>query len=122
VTAGTIRQSFSYETEGEKQMKEKILTASAIALIPAILFARPYDCPYYYGIPFRGGGIFMIITAVLIIALIIFLIVQNSRNRNFTGSFLQGNNENPAEILNKRLAKGEITEEEYDRLKSKISG
>lgn len=64
----------------------------------------------------------MIITAVIIIALLIFLLLQYSRNKNITGTFLQGNNENPAEILNKRLAKGEITEEEYDRLKSKISG
>ena len=103
-------------------MKTKILTAAAMLLAPAMLLARPYDCPYFYGMPFRGGGIFMIITAVLIIALLIFLLLQYSRNKNSTGTFLQGNNENPAEILNKRLAKGEITEEEYDRLKSKISG
>ena len=100
-------------------MKAKIL-AAAMVLAPAMLFARPYDCPYFNGMPFRGGGIFMIITTVLIIALIIFLIVQYSRKSK--GTFLQGNSENPAEILNKRLAKGEITEEEYDRLKSKISG
>jgi putative membrane protein len=103
-------------------MKAKILAIAAIVLAPVMLLARPYDCPYFYGMPFRGGGIFMIIIAVLIIALLIFLLVQYSRNRNITGTFLQGNNENPAEILNKRLAKGEITEEEYDRLKSKISG
>jgi putative membrane protein len=103
-------------------MKTKILTAAAMVLAPAMLLARPYDCPYFYGMPFRGGGIFMIITAILLIALIIFLFLQYSRNRNSTGTFLQGNNENPVELLNKRLAKGEITEEEYDRLKSKISG
>jgi putative membrane protein len=110
------------KASGGIKMKGKILAAAAMVLAPAMLLARPYDCPYFYGMPFRGGGIFMIITAVLIIALLVFLFLQYSRNRNSAGTFLQGNSENPAEILNKRLAKGEITEEEYDRLKAKISG
>ena len=105
-------------------MKNRILKYSifsAIALTPAVLMARPFDCPFY-GRPFFGGGIFMIITTVIVIGLIIFLLVQLSRNRNLSGTFLNSNAENALDILNKRLAKGEINEEEYDRLKSKISG
>lgn len=64
----------------------------------------------------------MVIITVLVIALIIFMLIQYNRNRNNTGTFFQQNAENPLEILNKRLANGEITEEEYDRLRTKISG
>jgi putative membrane protein len=105
-------------------MKKKFLKLSvfsAIALTPAVLMARPFDCPFY-GRPFFGGGMFMIITTVIIIGLIIFLLVQLSRNRNLAGTFLNPGSENALEILNKRLAKGEINEEEYDKLKSKIGG
>ncbi len=103
-------------------MKSKFLTAAAITLTPAMLIARPYDCPYFYGMPFRGGGIFMIITSLIIIGIIVFLAVHLSRNRNISGTLFNSGTENPMEILNKRLAKGEINEEEYDRLRSKISG
>lgn len=99
-------------------MKAKILT-TAILLTPAMLFARPYDCPYFYGMPFRGGGIFMIITTVIIIGIIIFLIIQLSKNRSLSGKLFSSESESTLEILNKRLAKGEITEEEYDRLRLK---
>jgi len=103
-------------------MKSKLLAASAIVLTPAMLMARPYDCPYFYGMPFRGGGIFMIITTVIIIGIIIFLVIQLSKNKSLSGTILNSGTENPIDILNKRLAKGEITEEEYERLRSKISG
>jgi len=100
-------------------MTSKLLAASAVILTPAMLLARPYDCPYFYGMPFRGGGIFMIITTVIIIGIIIFLIFQLSRNRNISGRLFNSESENTLDILNKRLAKGEITEEEYDRIKLK---
>ena len=103
-------------------MKSKLLAASAMVLTPAMLLARPYDCPYFYGMPFRGGGIFMIITTVIIIGIIIFLIIQLSKNRSLSGKLFSSESESTLEILNKRLAKGEITEEEYERLKLKIGG
>ena len=57
-------------------MKSKLLAASAVILTPAMLFARPYDCPYFYGMQFRGGGIFMIITTVIIIVIVLVLHTQ----------------------------------------------
>lgn len=103
-------------------MKSKFLAASLV-LTPAALLAEPYNsCPYFYGIQYRGNGIFIIITAVIIITLLIFLLLQYNRNKNNTEIFSRSNNETPLDILNKRLVKGEITEEEYDRLKTKTSG
>ena len=76
--------------------------------------------PYYCNAQFfsRGGGVMWLITLVLS-GLIIYLLYKN-----ITGSGRNYNEDSPdvINILNRRLAKGEISENEYDRLKSRISG
>lgn len=69
-----------------------------------------------------GGGfgmIFMGLIWLLILALIVtliwFLIRKGSNSTNQTSV------ESPAEILNKRYARGEIDEKEYQRKKKKIN-
>jgi len=59
------------------------------------------------------GGWLMGLILVIVIAMAIYFIVQAQRG----GS----SRETPLEILNKRYAKGEITKEEYDRLRRDLS-
>ncbi|WP_089749888.1 SHOCT domain-containing protein [Halobacillus alkaliphilus] len=62
-----------------------------------------------------GGGFFGFgLISILIIAAIIFIVVWMMKpGKNQTSS-------DSLETLKKRLARGEITEEEYDRLKKKL--
>ena len=59
------------------------------------------------------GGWFMWLILVIVAAIAIYLIVQAQRG----GS----TRETPLEILKRRYAKGEITKEEYDRLRRDLS-
>lgn len=63
-------------------------------------------------------GIFMIIFLIIVILLVVWF---------FRGSFnnilknRKSEQHDPLDILNSRLASGEISEQEYERLKKKIS-
>jgi len=63
------------------------------------------------------GGIYMWLFLIVVAAVIIYFAV--GRRRGAGG--LQGSaNESATEILKKRYARGEITKEEFDRLKNEI--
>lgn len=90
-----------------------------------------YGFGYGYGHGFHGGC--MIITAIIIIALIAFAIYLLMKNRSLKNNVFGNNNiknnidansngkEKAMEILNEKLALGEITEEEYTRRKELIN-
>lgn len=60
------------------------------------------------------GGWFMWLILIIVAAIAIYVFVQARRGVNVR--------ETPLEILKKRYAKGEITKEDYDRMKSDLSG
>lgn len=63
------------------------------------------------------GGFFMWLILIVIIAVIIYLFVrQSKRTENSIGSV----KESPTEILKRRYAAGEITKEEFDKIKREI--
>lgn len=66
-----------------------------------------------YGMIFMG--IFWLLIIALIVILIWFLIKKGSTPDQ------QAPDESPLEILNKRYARGEIDEEQYQRMKNEIS-
>lgn len=75
---------------------------------------RGWDHMMGYGL---FGGIFMWLILLIIAAIIVYLVLSRSKSgRTFQGSA----RENPADILKARYAKGEITKEEFDRLKKDI--
>jgi putative membrane protein len=67
-----------------------------------------------------GGGIFMWIIMIAVIAVVVYIIVApiSSRQNRTQG---QQPTESAQEILKKRYAKGEISKEEYERMKKDIS-
>jgi len=66
-----------------------------------------------YGWGGVGMGIFMVIVAVLVVVVLVRLL---DTNRNKSSSA-----ETALEILEKRYAKGEITKDEFDKIKSDLA-
>jgi putative membrane protein len=59
---------------------------------------------------------FMWIIFLIVIGLLIYFIVQAQNTKNKT----QTQNESPLDILKRRYAKGEISSEEYERMKKEL--
>ncbi len=70
----------------------------------------------HYG--FGYGGMFMWIILLIVIGLVIYFIVQAQNKKSGTPT----QNESPMDILKRRYAKGEITREEYERMKKDLEG
>jgi putative membrane protein len=66
---------------------------------------------------FGYGGMFMWIIFLIVIGAVIYFIVQTQKTKNQT----QTQNESHLDILKKRYAKGEITKEEYERMKKDLN-
>ena len=64
---------------------------------------------------FGNKGIFFWLILIILIAVIIYLVVQNRNSK------LKEQRETPLEILKKRYAKGEITKEEFKSIKKDLS-
>ncbi|MGC9372341.1 MAG: SHOCT domain-containing protein [Thermovirgaceae bacterium] len=91
-------------------MRYIFLAALAAALMPAAPAAAER---WHEMMPWRWMGPWMWIFWILVIAFIIFFLARRAETP-------EAGLEEPVEILRRRLAKGEITEEEFDRLKKKI--
>jgi len=96
---------------------------SIISLFLAILTGCAKDYPYgsgpgwghmmYYG---YGGGVMWILLLVLI-GILLYFVIQTAKTKGGVGV----SEETPLDILKKRYAKGEITKEEFDRIKRELS-
>lgn len=67
----------------------------------------------YYG---YGGG-FMGILFLIVIGILIYVVIQTVKTKRDVGV----SEESPLDILKKRYAKGELTKEEFDRMKRELS-
>lgn len=74
--------------------------------------AGNYGCSFGFGY----GGMFMWILFLILIGVVIYFIFQNTKSKNVKGQ----SSETPIDILKKRYAKGEITKEEFDRMKNEL--
>ena len=72
---------------------------------------------WYNNYPFMHGfgGIFMILFWILLIVIVIFLVKKSL-------SVSGGRGETEEDILKKRFARGEISKEEFERMKKDIRG
>jgi len=96
-------------------------------LWPAVLAApflsgcmhRPVDRPVHGWDHMMGpwGSALMLLVLIVLVGLVVYLLLERRRSDN-RGT--ESTPETPMEILKKRYAKGEITKEEFDRMKDEI--
>jgi putative membrane protein len=65
---------------------------------------------------FGYGGMFMWIIFLIVLGVVIYFIVQTLKSKNVAGLA----QDTPLDILKRRYAKGEITKEEFDRMKKEV--
>jgi len=63
------------------------------------------------------GGMFMWIIFLTIVGLVVYLVLRNEKKSTSGSSF----NETPLDILKKRYASGEITKDEFERMKKDLA-
>lgn len=74
--------------------------------------AGNYGCGFGYGY----GGMFMWILFLIILGVAIYFIVQSTKSKNVSGQ----SQETLLDVIKKRYAQGEITKEEFDRMKKEL--
>lgn len=65
---------------------------------------------------FGYGGVFMWLIFLLVVGVAVYLIIEASKSKKDMGPA----QDTPMDILKKRYAKGEITKEEFDRMKKDL--
>lgn len=83
-------------------------------------FGQPGDWRDWHGMHWPGGMLMGII--VLIIVIIVAYIVIKTLMKERTESGFLEKQEAPLDILKKRYAKGEISKEDFDRMKEELKG
>jgi len=72
----------------------------------------------HYGFGYGYGGMFMWIVFLIVLGFLVYFIVQSRQGKGP----LSTQQESPVDILKKRYAKGEITREEFERMKKDLEG
>ncbi|MFZ2397649.1 MAG: SHOCT domain-containing protein [Smithella sp.] len=71
---------------------------------------------YMMNYGFGYGGMFMWLLFLIVFGVAIYFIIQVSKSKDVVGQ----SQDTPLDILKKRYAKGEITKEEFDRMKKDL--
>jgi len=95
-------------------MMTPLLTMSCGPYGPRGDWDRPGNqvCAMGYG----PGGMSMGILFLIAVGVAIYFIVQSAKSKNMSGEA----QETPLDLIRKRYAKGEITKEEFDRMKKEL--
>jgi putative membrane protein len=98
-------------------MKVLIMVFVILFMLPVVAFADVEGCGFTWGwnqmMNFGNGGIFMMFMFAIVIGLIIYFIIANTKSNRYTGGF----SETSLDIIKERFAKGEITEKEFEKMK-----
>jgi len=99
-------------------MKNSVVLIVLLVLLAVIFFSfvdHGHMWGWESGMRHGYGGSYVWILLLLVIGLFVYLILRNVQSG--TGS----DKETALDILKKRFAKGEITKQEYDEMKRKLS-
>lgn len=103
-------------------MKVLIMVFVILFILPVVAFADVEGCGFAWGwnqmMNFGNGGMFMMFLFAIVIGLIIYFIITNTKSNRYTGEF----NKTSLDIIKERYAKGEITEEEFEKMKKSLKG
>ncbi len=103
-------------------MKRLLLSLITVLLWPAAGFANSNGDQHMFGwgrmMNWWYGGIFMWILLVVIIVAAVLLITRVTRPGKSNSSF----RDSSIDILKRRYARGEITKEEFQRMKKDLEG
>ena len=110
--------------KGKKLMKTFYLLM-ALTLLPLLTMCSGpyghmtdnwggYGCTH--GFAYEYGGMFMGFLFLVLLGVAIYFVVQSIRSKNGTGQTQQS----PLDILKVRYAKGEISKEDFDRMKKDL--
>jgi len=102
-------------------MRVLIMVFVILFMLPVLAFADVEGCGFTWGwnqmMNFGyGGGIFMMFIFAIAIGLIIYFIITNTKSNRYTGGF----SETSLDIIKERFAKGEITEKEFEKMKTAL--
>jgi putative membrane protein len=98
-------------------MKNGLVLVLLVILLILLLFSVA-DQGHRWGwgdrMDFGHGGGYMWIILLIIVGVVVYLIIQNTRSKADTDK------ETPLDILKRRFANGEITKEQYEEMKKKL--
>ncbi len=106
-------------------MKKLLVLASLFLMALLVVSCSPYGPMHRWngwdGGPmmnygFGYGGMFMWLIFLIVLGVAIYFIVQTLKDKKISGDVT----ETPMNILKKRYAKGELTKEEFDRMKKDL--
>ena len=104
----------------DKQSKKSFLFFATVLLWPVAAFANGNDRHMGDWGHMMGGGMFMWILFLVIIVVAIYFILQSTKSRSSDSSSKETPRETAIEILKKRYAQGEITKEEFEKMKKDL--
>ena len=106
----------------DKTMRKLLLALVTILLWPAASFANGSDsCPMFgwrHMTNWWYGRMFIWILLIIVIVAVVLLITRTMRS----GKSDSSSRESSIDILKKRYARGEITKEEFQRMKKDLEG
>jgi len=103
-------------------MRVLIMVFVILFMLPVVAFADAEGCGFTWGwnqmMNFGNGGIFMMFIFAIVIGLIIYFIITNTKSNRYIGGF----SETSLDIVKERFAKGEISEKEFEKMKKALKG
>ena len=100
-------------------LKRILFILLSIFLLPLSACTEgPYDYHMRWGrmIGFGYGGVWMWIIFLIVIGILVYVLFKSSKLKDT----FQSQTETPLDILKKRYARGEITKEEFDRIRKDL--
>lgn len=102
-------------------MRLLVMVLIIVFMLPVAAFADVEGCGFMWGwnqmMNFGfGGGIFMMFLFAIVIGLIIYFVIINTKSNRSAGGY----SETSLDIIKERFAKGEITEEEFEKMKKAL--